>query len=144
MSKEESGYERRMSNFLFILSSSWYYAWRMTANNPTPVPVSSARRRARWLRIIAIVALVLGIFGADLVYWLGTRTVDEANPLPLAGEDKVETRRAEMLFGRQTVWLDEWGRDLKQPGAQAVIIFATAALVAGGCFYFARLLDSTD
>lgn len=103
--------------------------------------VSSARRRARRLRITAAVLLVLGIFGADGVYWLRTRSEDSPNPLPVAGEDKAETRRAEMLFGQQTILLAEWENDLKRPGTQAVIIIMAAALAAGGCLYFARLLD---
>jgi hypothetical protein len=116
----------------------------MTANKNASIPVSSARRRARWLRLTGVVALALGIFGADLVYWLGTHSAKADDPLPVMGEDKVVTRRAEMLFGHQTVLLDEWGQALKQPGTQAVIIVVTTALVAGGCFYFARLLDRAE
>jgi hypothetical protein len=113
----------------------------MTANNKTAGPISSARRQARRLRITAAVMLLLGIFGADLVYWLGTRTADSANPLPVMGEDKAVTRQAETMFGKQTVVVDEWGRTLKRPGTQAGIVVVTAVLVAGACFYFARLLD---
>src|SRR5580692_7210315 len=113
----------------------------MTVNHDASVPISSARRRARWLRIAAAVVLALGVFGADLVYWLETRSVDSPDPLPVLGEDKAVTRRTEMLFGHQTILLDEWERDLKRPGTQVVIIVVTAALVAGGCLYFARLLD---
>jgi hypothetical protein len=112
----------------------------MSAN----VLVASARRKARRLRITAAIVLLSGIFGADLVYWLGTRSVDSPNPLPLAGEDKAETRRAEMLMGQQTVLMDEWGRDLKRPGTQAGIVFVTAALAAAGCLYFARLHDQAN
>ena len=106
----------------------------MIANN-------KSMRQARWLRITAAVVLLLGIFGADLTYWLRTRSVDSPNPLPLAGEDKAATRQAQMMMGQQSVLMDEWGRDLARPGTQAAIIAVTAVLVAGGCFYFARLLD---
>jgi len=116
----------------------------MTANHDTPAPVSSASRQARWLRRTAAVVLLLGIVGADLIYWLGTRSVDSSNPLPVAGEDKAETRRAELMMGKQTVLMDEWSRDLKRPGTQAAVVIVTAALAAGGCFYCARLLDHSN
>jgi hypothetical protein len=96
-------------------------------------------RQARRLRITAAVVLLLGIFGAELVYWLRTRSVDSPDLLPVAGEDKGATRQAEMMMGRQAVFMEEWGRGLQRPGTQAVIILVSAGLVAGGCFYFARL-----
>jgi hypothetical protein len=46
-------------------------------------------------------------------------------------------------MGHQTVLIEEWGRNLKRPGTQAIIVVAAAALVAGGCFYVARLLDQS-
>jgi len=106
----------------------------MTANH-------KSMRQARRLRIAAAVVLLLGIFGAELVYWLRTRSVASPDPLPVAGEDKGATRQAEMMMGQQAVFMDEWGRGLQRPGTQAVMILVTASLVAGGCFYFARLLD---
>ena len=75
---------------------------------------------------------------------MGTRSADSANLLPVAGEDKAETRRTELMMGQQAVLADEWGRDLKRPGTQAVLILATAVLAAGGCFYFAGLLDRAE
>jgi hypothetical protein len=113
----------------------------MTENIDTADSNSSARRRARWLKWAAAVVLLLGIFGADGVYWLGTRSADEANPGPVLGEDKAVTRRAEALFGKQTILLDEWGNALKRPGTQAFLVVVGSALVAGGSLYFARLLD---
>jgi hypothetical protein len=116
----------------------------MTAHNRTLVPISSVRRQARWLRRIAAVVVLLGIFGAELMYWLRTRSVDSPDILPVAGEDKSATRQAQLMMGQQAVLVDEWGRDLKRPGTQAVIIVVTAGLVAGGCFYFARLLNRAE
>ena len=113
----------------------------MTANHKTPVQIASAKRQARWLRRGAAVLLLLGILGADLVYWLGTRAVDSSNPLPVAGEDKAVTRQEEVLFGKQPILLEQLGRNLKRPGTQACLIVAMAVLAAGGCFYFACLLE---
>jgi hypothetical protein len=102
---------------------------------------NKSMRQARWLRIIAAVVLLLGIFGAELMYWLRTRSVDSSDLLPMAGEDKAATRQAQMMMGQQAVLMDEWGRELARPGTQSAIVVVTATLVAGGCFYFARLLD---
>jgi hypothetical protein len=114
----------------------------MTADTRTPEPVSSAKRRARGLRIIAAVVLVLGIFGADLVYWLGTRSAEVSDDPQMLGNEKAESRQAEILYGKQASLIKEWSDELKRPGIQAVMVVVTAVLVAGGCFYFARLLDS--
>ncbi len=48
------------------------------------------------------------------------------------------------LYGKSGLLIEQWSDDLKQPGTQAVLIMITSALVAGGCFYFARLLDGGD
>ena len=113
----------------------------MTANTPAPGSASSDRRRARLLRIIAAIVLVLGIFGADLVYWLETRSVVVSDDPSMLGNEKAESRQAEILYGKQAGLIKDWSDDLKRPGTQAVIIVVTAALVAGGCIYLARLLD---
>jgi hypothetical protein len=114
----------------------------MTANNKTPGPISSARRRARRLRITAAIVLLLGIFGADLVYWVGTRSADLPEDPSMMGNEKARSRQEEILYGKQSVLIDNWSHDLKQPGTQALLIVVTAALLAGGCFYFAHLLDN--
>jgi hypothetical protein len=106
--------------------------------------VSSARRRARLLRITAAVVLVLGIFGADLVYWLETRSAMESDDPSMLGNEKAASRQAEILYGKQAGLIQEWSDELKQPGVQAVIIVVTAVLFAGGCIYFARLLECDD
>ena len=114
----------------------------MTANDQTPDPASAARRRARRLRITAAIVLVLGIFGADLVCWLGTRSAEVSDDPQMLGNEKAASRQAEILYGKQAGLIKGWSDELKRPGVQAVIIVVTAVLVAGGCFYFARLLDS--
>jgi hypothetical protein len=113
----------------------------MSVNDKTPQPVSPAKRRARKLRIAGVVVLALGIFGAGIIYWLGTRSPDLADDLSMAGYDKPAERQLGILYGKQGELIEDWSNDLKQPGTQAAVIVAAAALVAGGCFYFARLLD---
>jgi hypothetical protein len=116
----------------------------MTANNKTPGRISSTKRQARWLRIIAAIVLLLGIFGADAVYWLGTRSTNLPDDPSMMGNEKAESRQEQILYGNQAVLVDNLTHKLKQPGTQALIIVVAAALVAGGCFYFARLLHRAD
>ena len=99
----------------------------------------SSKRGAR-LRIIGIIVLVLGLGGAGLVYWLGTRSPDVSDDLSMVGYNKAQTRQMEQLYGKSGLLIEEWLDDLKQPGTQAAIIAAVSIVVAAGCFYFARLL----
>ena len=46
------------------------------------------------------------------------------------------------LFGNQGVVIQQWSDVLKRPGVEAAIIIVAAALLAGGCFYFARLIEN--
>lgn len=62
----------------------------------------------------------------------------------MTGYDRPEERQMEILYGKQGELIEDWSNDLKQPGTQAVIIIVATALVAGGCFYFARLSDDDD
>jgi hypothetical protein len=108
------------------------------------LPVSASKRRARRFRIAGIVVLVLGIIGAGLVYWLGTRAADLSDDPAMAGYDQPEERQMGILYGKQGELIEDWSNDLKQPGTQAVIIVAAAALAAAGCFYFAHLWDEDE
>jgi hypothetical protein len=116
----------------------------MSANDQTPEPVSSSKRRARRLKMIGVIFILAGIIGAGLVYWLGTRAADLSDDPSMADYDKPEERQMAILYGKQGELIEDWSNDLKQPGTQAVIIVAAAALAAGVCFYFARLLDEKD
>ncbi len=49
-----------------------------------------------------------------------------------------------VLYGKMGLMIDDFLDDLKRPGTQATIIVAAAALVASGCFYFARLSEHDD
>jgi flagellar basal body-associated protein FliL len=102
------------------------------------------KNRARRLRIIGVIVLVLGIAGAGIVYWLGTRSPDLSGDLSMAGYDKPAERQMEILYGKQGEMIEDFANDLKQPGTQAVIVVTAVALVAGLCFYFAHLSDDDD
>jgi hypothetical protein len=106
-----------------------------------PEPVSASRRRARKLRIIGVIALALGIAGAGIVYWLGTRSTDLSDDLSMAGYDRPAERQMEMLYGKEGDLIEDWSNDLKQPATQAIIIAGISVIVAFGCFYCARLSD---
>lgn len=102
------------------------------------------RRRARQFRIAAVIVLLLGLAGADVAYWLGSRSRDLSDDPLMFGNEKAQAQRMGTLYGNQGVMIQQWYEDLKNPDTQAIIIVAAAALVAGGCFYCARLLDAAD
>jgi hypothetical protein len=112
--------------------------------NNLPMPVSSAKQRARKFRIIGVIVLALGVAGAGIVYWLGTRSPDLSDDLSMTGFNRAEERQMGMLYGKQGELIEDWSNDLKQPGTQAVIIAAASVIIASGCFYFARLSDQDD
>jgi hypothetical protein len=107
--------------------------------------MSSLRRQALLLRIIAAVVLLLGIFGADAIYWAGTRKPQDTRFDPsVVGYDKKQERQMGVLFGNQGQWLDEWAHRLKHPGTEAVIVAVIGGAVASGCLYVARLMDRSQ
>jgi hypothetical protein len=116
----------------------------MSVNDKTPGSISSSSRRARKLRITGVIVLVLGIAGAGIVYGLETRSADSSDDLSMVGYDKPEERQMKILYGKQGELIEDWSDDLKQPGTQAIIIIIATTMVAGGCFYFARLLDCDE
>ena len=117
----------------------------MTVNDQTPAPGPSRNQRAR-LRIIGVVVILLGIGSAGIVYWIGTRSADSTEDPLLAGysgaQSRAESRQMGLLYGKSGVLIDDLWNDLKRPGTQAAIIAGVSALIAFGCFYLARPLDS--
>jgi hypothetical protein len=103
-----------------------------------------SERRARKLRITGVIVLALGIAGAGMVYWLGTRNADLSNDPSMLGFDRAETQQMGILYGKQGEFIEDLSNDLKQPGTQAIIITVASVIVASGCFYFARLLENDD
>lgn len=94
--------------------------------------------------MIGIVVLVLGISGAGVVYWLGTRSPDLKDDPSMLGFNKREERQMGLLYGKMGTLVEAWEEDLKRPGTQASFIAGFSVLVAGGCYYFARLLEYDD
>ena len=115
----------------------------MAANNEQTGFNPSSRRAAR-LRLAGIIVLLLGIGGAGVVYWLGTRSPDVMDDLSMVGYNRAQTRQMGMLYGKMGPVIEEWVDDLKQPGTQAEIIVVVSILAAVGCFYFARLMGHDD
>jgi len=98
----------------------------------------------RKLRIVGVIILLMGIVGAGIVYWLGTRAPDVSGDLSMVGYNRPAERQMEILYGKSGELIEDWSNDLKQPGTQAIIIAVVSAIVASGCFYFARLLDDDE
>jgi hypothetical protein len=113
-------------------------------NEKAPVLVSSSKRRSRRLRITGVIVLLLGIAGAGVVYWVGTRSVNLSDDASMLGYDRAETQQMGVLYGKSGELIEEWSNDLKQPGTQAVLIAAASVIIAFGCFYFARLLEDDE
>ena len=115
----------------------------MTANHITPGTHSVSGRSAR-LRLIGTLVLALGISGAAEFYWLGTRSPDVSGDLSMVGFNRAERRQMGQLYGKMGALIEDWSDDLKRPGTQAILIAGFSALVAAGCFYFARLLGNDE
>ena len=94
--------------------------------------------------MIGVIVLALGIVGAGIVYWIGTRSPDLSNDLSMLGFNRAETRQMGQLYGKSGLLIQQWTEDLKQPGTQAVLITIFSILTAAVCFYVARLLDVDD
>lgn len=115
----------------------------MTMNEPQSGPSPSARRSAR-LRLTGVIVLLAGILGAGMVYWQGTRAPDVSDDLSMVGFNRAQRRQMGQLYGKMGTLIEDWSEDLKRPGTQATLILGFSVFIAGGCFYFARLLSSDE
>lgn len=105
---------------------------------PSPVAV---RRRARGYRIAALVIFLIGLIGAGVVYWLGTRQPDLSNDPSMLGFNRATDRQMGMLYGKQGLLIEDFDEWLKQPGTQAILIIIAGAVLAAGCLFCARILE---
>ena len=114
-----------------------------TAEDKSPRPARPPRRTAR-LRLIGVVVLALGVAGAGMVYWRGTR-LQELNDNPyLVGFNRPERRQMEILYGKMGTLIEDLSDDLKRPGTQAAIILGFSGVAALWCFYLGRPPDHDD
>ena len=111
------------------------------ADNPGSELLRAARRRGRRYRIAAGIILVLGVLSAGLVYWLGSRAPDYSDDPSMLGFNRAADRQMGYLYGKQGQLIEDLTDSLKRPGTQAILIALAAAVVAVGCFYFARMLE---
>ena len=114
----------------------------MTADDKTSGPAPS--KRSAQIRLIGNLVLALGIGGAGVVYWQGTRSPDPADDISMLGYDKAGQRQMGVLYGKMGSVIDGLLDDLKRPGNQAALIVVVTGLIAAGCFYFAPWLDNDD
>lgn len=102
------------------------------------IPPAGFSKQGSRLKLAGIVVLALGLGGAGLVYWLGTRSADLSGDLSMVRYNQPQKQQMERLYGKQGRLIQDITNGLKQPGTQAFLIAAVSAIVAAGCFYFAR------
>jgi hypothetical protein len=91
--------------------------------------------------MIGLTVLLLGLAAAGAVYWIRTHSGEPTDDELLAGNARAESHQMGVLYGKMGILILQWSDDLKQPGAQAILIAGVSILIAAGCFYFARRLD---
>ena len=115
----------------------------MCADEPTRMNHSSVRRQ-RQIRTIGVAVLILGLVAAGVVYWMGTHSGQPSEDDLLPGNARAESHQMQLLYGKMGLLTQKLSDDLKQPKTQAFLIATLSVLVAGGCFYFARLSAAGD
>jgi hypothetical protein len=126
-------------------------------NDKMPVQSSSLKRRAELLKTVGVAVLVLGLIVSSILYWgAAENPVTSSDPKQrseLAGswrdgtlspeDTKGSSRTIEMNYGKIAVlvagWLHRW-EELKPQQLLAILIAATATLIAIGCFVIAARL----
>jgi len=102
---------------------------------------TAAQRRAHYCRLTGIVVLLLGLAAAGTIYWRGTQEMDYSSNVSTLGLNRSTERQMGLLYGKQGQLLEDFIQALKRPRTQAILIGAAAVMLAGGCFYFSRLME---
>ncbi len=96
------------------------------------------------LRIIGALVLLLGTTGTVLLGLRGVRSVDPSQNPAMARYYAQEERQAQILYGNFGLLANDAWKSLKRPRTQAILLASLSTLVACGCFFFARLLDTGE
>jgi len=112
-------------------------------DDKTPDPDLLRKEKTR-LRLIGLVVLLLGISGAGLVYWIGTRAEDSRVDDYEQAKQRSESRQLELLYGKSGDFVEGLSNAVKRPDIQAISIAVVATVIAGGCFYLGRPVDEDD
>lgn len=103
-----------------------------------------ARKPPKRLKMIGVIVLLLGLAGAGTVDWIGIHSAEPSEDELFPGKVKAESRQMEILYGKVGLLTMELSDDLKHPATQAFLIATVSILVAGGCFYLARMEDTNE
>lgn len=110
------------------------------SNEPAELP-AGVQRRIRRLRWSAALILVLGLVGAAVVYWVGSRREALPDDPAMVGFDRATQRQMGLLYGKQGQLIEDLNNWVKQPGTQALLVAAGAAVVALVLFQASRVLE---
>jgi len=88
--------------------------------------------------------LAAGTAAAGLLYWFETSHAGPSLEDLLPGTTAANTRQVGLLYGPAVASLWEIYQELKQPGGQACLVAAFAAVTAAGCFRAAWLREQPD
>ncbi len=110
--------------------------------NPPPQPSPPCARHSRHWRRLALVILLLGAGIASWVWWQGRAAAALQDDPTMLIFNRKNHQQMGMFFGKSGYLMDDLFDALKQPGTQAVLILATAIVLAGGCFLISRLPES--
>ena len=98
-------------------------------------------KRSTRLRIAGTLIIACAIVGASIYYWLQVRSLPPVLDDFAAGYTKARQRQMGIMMGTMGVMMVGWMDTLGDPGAQAIIFVALAAIVAALCFRAAWLMD---
>jgi hypothetical protein len=110
------------------------------SNEPAELP-AEVQRRVRRLRWSAAMILVLGLVGAAVVYWVGSRREALPDDPAMVGFDRATQRQMGLLYGKQGQLIEDLNNWVKQPSTQALLVAAGAAVVALVLFQASRVLE---